>query len=163
MKTFAIALFAGLCLVSCKKNEEKQTEISTEEATEQAEIAADKSCFLKVTTSTSEYDKNRIMSDSIVFEMERKGDSVFGVLNWKPYEKDKKYSSFKGTIKGNKGTAIAESMGEGMDYKEELKFTLEGDKASIQYGEMVQGDNNVWVYKEDAETSVQVLDKVPCE
>ncbi|NDI99052.1 hypothetical protein GWA97_08200 [Flavobacterium sp. LaA7.5] len=161
MKTFATALLAGLCLLSCKNKDEK--EIITEDTTEQQEMVTAKTCFLKVTTSSPEYNKDRIITDSIVFEMERKGDSVFGVLNWKPYEKDKKFSTFKGIIRGNKGTAIAESMGEGMEYKEELKFTLEGDKASIQYGEMVQGENNVWVYKEGAETAVQVLDEVPCK
>ncbi len=160
MKTFAIALLAGFCLLSCKNKEEN--EVVTQDTKKQPEMVTDKICFLKVTSSSPEYNKDRMVRDSIVFEMERKGDSVFGVLNWKPYEKDKKFSTYKGTMQGNKGTAIAKSMGEGMDYKEELKFTINDDKASIQYGEMVQADNGVWIYKEGAETTVQVLDKVPC-
>lgn len=163
MKKIALIVLAGICFTACKeekKNEEDKME--TTQATTQEEAMSEESCYLQVSEFSPEYNKDRIINDSIVLKFERTGDSIYGELNWLPYEKDKKYSTFKGVMKGNKATAVAHSTAEGDDYKEELNFTVEGDKAKVMYGEMVEGDNGIWKYKDVNATSAQVLEKVPC-
>ncbi|GGB66572.1 hypothetical protein GCM10007424_03180 [Flavobacterium suaedae] len=164
MKKIAFILLAGICFTACKeekKNEEDK--MGTPETVTHEEVMSEKSCYLKVSEFSPEYNKDRIINDSIVLQFERTGDSIYGELNWLPYEKDSKYTTFKGIVNGNKASTIAHSIAEGDDYKEELNFTLEGDKAKVMYGEMVEGDNGVWKYKDVNTTSEQVLEKVPCE
>ena len=163
MKKIAFIVLAGICFTACKeekKNEEDKME--TTEATTEKEVVSEESCFLQISEFTAEYNKERVINDSIVLKFERTGDSIYGELNWLPYESDKKYSTFKGVMKGNEATAVSHSTAEGNDYKEELKFTVDGDKAKVMYGEMVEGEDGVWKYKDVNTASTQVLDKVPC-
>lgn len=102
-------LLAGISLTACKeekKNEDNKKK--TTEATAQEEATSEESCYLKVSEFSPEYNKDRIINGSIVLKFERTGDSIYGELNWLPYEKDKKYSTFKGVINGNKAAAIAQ-------------------------------------------------------
>lgn len=168
MKAATTLVLSGLLFVFACKNEKKE-EITTvpqdtpEENVAEAVKKNDKMCFLKVVEGKAGYDKNKVIRDSIIFEMERTGDSIYGIFNWKPYEKDKKLSTYKGTINGKTGTTIAHYKAEGMEYDEELVFTLGEDQVSVIYGEMTEGDDGVWRYKNKEASSVQVLNKVDCK
>ncbi|WP_297332340.1 hypothetical protein [Flavobacterium sp.] len=161
MKNIIMSL-SMLLLVACKGKEQNEAANENADNAAIAENIIEKYCFLKVSPYSPEYNKDRVVNDSIVFEFEREGDSVYGVLKWLPYEKDTKRSTFRGVLKDGKGTAIAETMAEGMDYKEELHFTVEENSASIKYGAMQQDEESIWRY-DKSETSEQVLEKVDCK
>ncbi len=116
-------------------------------------------CFLSVTSGT-----DKRLKDSIIFSIERrKGDSIWGIFNSKPAEKDRKMATFKGVLKGSEGRAVANSQAEGMMYNEELLFTLKDSTLSIKYGEMAEGKDGIWHYKDQSKLSEQVLRKVDCK
>ncbi len=155
MKNTAIALLAVVALASCQKKEEKTETTTTEETTVTVPatkpVAAEKECYLKV-----------IAKDSILVEIEHSGDSIHGIYHWKPFEKDKKISTYKGVMNGNTANVVAESQQEGMNYKEEVIFTISGNTLAVKFGEMKE-EKGIWKYKDVATTSEQVLDKVPCK
>ena len=164
MKKAGIILCAAILIAGCKNENKEEIEIPQETTETVPESAPqEKLCFLKVTEGKADYDENKIIRDSIVFQLKRKGDSISGIFNWLPYEKDKKISTFKGTISGKTGNAIADYQAEGMKYKEELVFTLGEDQVSVMYGEMVQGDDGIWKYKNKEASSIQTLSKVDCK
>ena len=158
MKTYLLLSACLLLLGSCqKKTEDTNTVVSdttsiTTAAVEETAGDDGEFCYLKV-----------ISKDSIILKYTRTGDHVTGIFHWRPYEKDKKISSFEGTIKGNTVNAIGHYDAEGSHFKEELIFTLEDNQASVKFGEMLQGDDEVWRYKSLKNTSTQVLPKVDCE
>lgn len=168
MKNISIYLFASLLMMaSCQESKQDDAKVVPQEPSSENIADAvqknDRMCFLKVIEGKAEYGTNKVIRDSIIFEIERKGDSIYGIFDWKPYEKDKKISTYKGTIKGKTGTAIASYQAEGMEYDEELVFTLGEDQVSIIYGEMAEGEDGVWKYKNKEASSTQVLDKVDCK
>ena len=138
-------------LYSCK---EKTDEKSTEETMNGTEVVSENGdfCYLKV-----------ISRDSIILNFTRKGDSISGNFKWLPYEKDKKRSTFKGTVTRNTANATGVYQAEGMEYEEELIFTIEGNTASVKFGEMMEADNGVWKYKNINKTSTEVLNKIDCK
>lgn len=115
--------------------------------------------FLKV-TEFNDSTRNIVLRDTMAFELNRMGDSISGRLLLKPYEKDKKLSTYKGVLSGNEGRVIAVSSAEGEVYKEELFFTLTDSAVAIKFGEMVKGKNNVWYYKNKNTAHQEVLDRV---
>ena len=145
-----------LLLASCQKKEEK-TETVTVDASEN-KVSDIKNpdgeyCFRKI-----------IKKDSVILNFTRKGDHVEGIFHWKPYEKDKKIASFKGTMDGSTANTIGEYDAEGMHYKEELVFMLDDDDhALIRFGEMLEGDDGIWRYRNKENAGVQVLPKVDCK
>ena len=152
MKNKLMLLAAGLLLFSCQKKEEKVVEETTVEAEAPATAATEEqTCYLSV-----------ISKDSIVLNVTKKGDSVSGTFKWLPAEKDKKITEFKGVLNGNTVTAIGSATAEGTTNKEELIFTLDGGQAKVKFGEMTEGKDGVWVYKDKNATSEQVLNKVDC-
>ena len=161
MKNKLILLMTALALLSCKKDVTVE-ETTVEQTAPELNSVPDKQCYLKVEESKPDA-QGKVIRDSIMFEVERKGDSVSGVFNWKPEEKDKKLSTFKGVITGTEANAIAIATGEGVTNKEELIFTLKDNTVSIKYGEMAKGDDAVWHYKNPKATTVQVLQKVDCK
>ncbi|MCW4470808.1 hypothetical protein OGH69_17685 [Flavobacterium sp. MFBS3-15] len=153
MKNTGLALLAVIALASCQKKEEKTETVTTEETTVTApatEAVAEKECYRKV-----------IAKDSIVVEIEHNGDSIHGIYHWKPYEKDKKISTYKGVTNGNTANVVAQSQQEGMNYKEEVIFAVTGNTLAVKFGEMKE-DKGIWKYKDTSKTSEQVLDKVDC-
>jgi hypothetical protein len=162
MKKILVCL-SVLSLLSCKEKEQNETVNENNDNAAVAENVTEKYCFLKVSPYSPEYNKDRVVADSIVFEFEKKGDSVYGVLNWLPYEKDTKRSTFKGTLIDGKGRAIAETMAEGMEYKEELHFSVNNNTANITYGAMQQDSTGIWRYETGTEKSDQVLEKIACK
>ncbi|WP_294824060.1 hypothetical protein [uncultured Flavobacterium sp.] len=154
MKT-AFALFtAGALMISCQKKEEKTETTITEETTVTQPApppVAEKECYLKV-----------IAKDSIIVEIEHDGDSIHGIYHWKPFEKDKKISTYKGVMNGSTANVVAQSQQEGMNYKEEVIFTITDKTLAVKFGEMVE-DKGIWKYKDAAKASEEVLDRVACK
>lgn len=148
MKNTILYIAAGLVLLVSCKEENSGTAIPASTGTQEQ---PEQACYLKV-----------VQKDSIILNFTRKGDSISGVFDWKPYEKDKKISTFKGTVDGKTANTIASYQAEGMQYDEELVFTLEGNTASVQYGITEQGPDGIWRYKPVDNMPVQVLDKVRC-
>ena len=157
MKTHFALFISFLFIASCqKKAENTDATIDTtsviSNSPEGIQTEDGEFCYIKV-----------ISKDSIILRYNRNGEHVSGIFHWRPYEKDKKISSFEGTIKGNTVNAIGHYDAEGMHYKEELIFTLENDQASVKFGEMLQGDDDVWRYKSIRNAGVQVLPKADCK
>jgi len=161
MKNKIIILMAALALLSCKKDVTIE-ETTVEQTAPELNSVPDKQCFLKVEESKADAQGN-IIRDSVMFEIERKGDSISGTFNWKPQEKDQKLSTFKGVITGTEANAIAIAKGEGVTNKEELIFTVKDNTVSIKYGEMVKGNDGVYKYKDSNTATVQVLQRVDCK
>ncbi|MGQ2985509.1 hypothetical protein [Flavobacterium sp.] len=154
MKTTFALLAAGALIVSCQKKEEKTETTVTEETTvttPATEPMAEKECYLKV-----------MKKDTIIVEIERHGDSIHGIYHWKPFEKDKKISTYKGVMNGNTANVVAQSQQEGMDFKEEVIFTVTDKTLAVKFGEMKE-DKGIWKYKDVSKTSEEVLDKVDCK
>ncbi|RYE29280.1 MAG: hypothetical protein EOP48_32735 [Sphingobacteriales bacterium] len=152
-----LLLLAGITFFASCKESVKEKEIVTEDTTIEkvtvpTESGEDKMCFLKV-----------ISKDSIMIDVLRKGDSVSGNFNWKPLEKDKKMMTYKGTINGNTVNAIGIAMAEGMTNREELIFTIDGDNATVKFGEMKESDDGVWRYKDKKGVGTEMLQKVDCK
>lgn len=152
MRTTAIIAIIALATVSCRKTKVQETTISISDTISQTKMAPDKQCFLSVTGK-----------DSIVFEMERKGDSVSGIFNVLPYEKDKRISTYRGILNGNSGTALGKYSAEGINYTEELHFTLSGDKVTIDFGPTEQSADGIWRYKKNQKRYEHILPKVNCK
>lgn len=156
MKVFAITGIVVLALVSCQKTKTEETTITEKDTIVKTETpeptVTDKQCFLSVTGK-----------DSIVFEMERKGDSVHGIFNVLPYEKDKRISTFKGVLYGNNGTALGKYSAEGMDYTEELHFKLSNNQVTVDFGPTEQGKDGIWRYKENEKRYEHVIPKTDCK
>jgi hypothetical protein len=161
MRNKIILLVAATAMLSCKKDITVE-ETTVEQAAPELNTIPEKQCFLKVQESTADAQGN-VIRDSIMFEVERKGDSIYGKLDWKPQEKDRKLSTFTGLIKGTEAKAIAIAKGEGVTNKEELHFTLKGNTVSIKYGKMVKGNDDVYKYKDANATTVEVLQKIDCK
>ncbi|RZA03969.1 MAG: hypothetical protein EOP47_00965 [Sphingobacteriaceae bacterium] len=73
-------------------------------------------CFLR-----TEGTKNR---DTTSIELVIKGDTVTGLMNWMPYEKDSRKGKLNGTIKNDTINALWSFMQEGMTDTISLKFTV---------------------------------------
>jgi hypothetical protein len=65
---------------------------------------------------------------------------------------------------GSTANTIGEYDAEGIHYKEELVFMLDDDDhALIRFGEMLEGDDGIWRYRNKENAGVQVLPKVDCQ
>lgn len=151
-----IAIFAAglLLLNSCQKKEEKPETVVEETTIEKiTETAPEKDmCFLQV-----------ISRDTIMLTITRDGDNISGTYKSIPFEKDKKTNVFKGTIKDNVVTAVGTVSAEGMTNKEEIIFTIDDKQASIKFGEMIEGDDGVYRYKNVNNTSPMAITKIDCK
>lgn len=152
MKNKIILLAAGLMLFSCQKKEEKVVQETTVEASAPTATLEEHFCFLNV-----------VSKDSTVLNIVQKGDSISGTFKWLPAEKDRKVIDFKGILNGSTVTATGNSKAEGSTNKEELIFTLEHGQAKVKFGEMAEGKDGIWHYKDVKATSDQVLNKVDCQ
>jgi hypothetical protein len=167
MNKLLIASAALLLLAGCQKREKKDA-VSVGDAVQDTIPAPENhevfgpQCYLQVITGKGNNGKS--LNDSTIFNIEKRdGDSIWGIFHWKPAEKDKKIATFKGEIKGAKGRAIANSHAEGMNYNEEVLFTLKDSTLTVKYSEMTEGKDGIWYYKDKAKLSEQVLSKVGCK
>ena len=153
IKSVLTIVCGSILLFSCQKKEEKETvteDTTVQEVTETAPVT--QACYHMVQGK-----------DSIVLNIERSGDSIKGIFNWLPYEKDKKRSTFKGTVSGDNATTVAISQGEGMTNREELLFSFTDKEARVKFCEMTEGPNSIWKYKDLSKTTEQVLQKTDCK
>ncbi len=143
---FAFILF--YCNRAKDKNQDQsETTIVTEDQSYNTEY-----CYLKV-----------IAKDSIILKFTRNKDSIFGKFDWKPFEKDKKISSFNGVVVNDTAKVLASYLAEGMKYSEELIFTFNPESAKVLYGEMTENEQGIWKYKDLKNSSFQLLPKVDCK
>lgn len=148
-------LAAGLLLFSSCKEKEEKTEPVVEETTIEkiTETAPERDmCFLQI-----------ISRDTIMLTITRDGDNISGTYKSIPYEKDKKTNIFKGTIKDNTVTAVGMVSAEGKTNNEEIIFTIDDKQASIKFGEMIEGDDGVYRYKNVNNTSSLAVPKIDCK
>jgi hypothetical protein len=153
---YGIAIMAGIMftVIACKEKEVNKTVIEDTTIEETATVNTEPNgpeCYLKV-----------VGKDSMIFQMERAGDSVHGVYNWKPLEKDSKLQKFKGILVNGQAKTLAISSGEGMTNTEELNFTVANNTVAVKSGEMEEAKDGVWRYKAGTTTSDQILQKVDC-
>ena len=154
---YIIIVASVFLLASCQKKEEKTETVNTDTVINDTVVTKSDSdgeyCFRKV-----------IKQDSVILNFTRKGDKVEGIFHWKPYEKDKKIASFTGTMDGHTANTIGEYDAEGTHFKEELVFMLDDDNhALIRFGEMHEGKDGIWRYRNKENAGVQVLPKVQCD
>jgi len=161
MKNKIILLALGFAIVSCHNKKEVIQETTVEATAPKPETIAGKQCFLKVTENKA--DASNIMHDSLALSFETKGDSIYGTFKWLPSEKDKKTGPFKGTLTGTTANVILEAQAEGTTNKEELIFELADKQASVKFGEMTQGKDGIWHYKDVNTASAEVLQKTACK
>ena len=153
----SIIIALALLLASCQEKKEATetnhttavvTDSIVDRPTEDGEY-----CFRKI-----------IKNDTVILNFTRNGDNVEGIFHWKPYEKDKKIASFKGTMDGATANTKGEYDAEGMHYKEELVFMLDDDgHALIRFGEMLESNDGIWRYRNKENAGVQVLSKIKCD
>lgn len=151
----AILASAMLLLGSCQKKEEK-TETVTEEVVVEKPVKEElpeneEMCFMQI-----------VSKDTLLLTVLKKGDNISGTYKSVPFEKDKKTNIFKGTINGNTVTAVGTAMAEGQTVQEEIVFTLENNKAGVKFGEMIEGDDGVYRYKNIKSATSLFINKVDC-
>ena len=161
MKNKIIMLIAGLSLLSCKKKEENTTVIENTTVEETAPAAPLKQCYLQVTESKGEAGKT--VNDSIMLNIETKGDSITGTFKWLPFYKDKKTGEFKGLIKNNIANTILSAKAEGTTNLEEFIIVFDAEHASVKFGEMAEGTDGIWHYKDKSTTTDTAIPKVECK
>lgn len=122
-------------------------------------------CFLKVTQGEMimTADDNMVMLiDSLVMNLHIKNDSVTGILNWLPGQKDKMTGTLKGTLQDDVITAIYAYTAEGISTKEEKILKLDSNKVSFKTGEL-ELRNGIWTLKDKNTAFSESLPKTPCE
>ena len=148
---------ALLLSVSCQKKEEKTEETtivkdSVVEVKNATPVADGEMCFLQV-----------VSKDSILLTIKKEGENVSGTYKTLPFEKDKKTIVFNGTLKDSLVTAVGTAMAEGTTVKEEFIFILNSDKAGVKFGEMIEGDDGVYRYKNKNSASALYINKTECK
>jgi len=121
-------------------------------------------CFLKVTQGemVMTADDNMVMLiDSLVMHLNIKNDSVTGVLNWLPSQKDKMTGTLKGTIQDDIITAIYSYTAEGISTKEEKILKLDSTKILIKTGEL-ELQNGIWILKDKDAAFSESIPKTLC-
>ena len=140
-----------LCVEACTTSEKK-------------EIREEQLCFLKVTQGEviiTEDEDLVMLIDSLVLNLNIKNDSVIGVLNWLPAQKDKMTGTLKGTIQDDFITALYTYTAEGVTAKEEKILKLDSNKVLVKTGELIQR-NGIWVLKENEGTFSESIPKILC-
>lgn len=151
---------ASLVLLSCKKEDKTIIEQTTVEETAADTDVLITNCYIAVTPIQEE---GKAKNDTISLNFERKGDSITGQFKWLPYYKDKKTGTFKGIVKGNSASTILTAQGEGIINKEEFIFDIDTDKVSIKMGELAEGKDGIWHYKDKSATSENAIPKTDCK
>lgn len=131
MKYIALFCIACLSMASCSSPDGKQdgtdTVINNDTLAKSPATKADKAmvkslCFLLTEGQTKK--------DSTSIELVIQGDTVTGVMNWMPYEKDSRKGKLKGTKTGDNINAVWSFMQEGMTDTIDVQFKLTDDMLS---------------------------------
>lgn len=121
-------------------------------------------CFLKVTQGEmimTADDNMEMLIDSLVMNLHIKNDSVTGILNWLPGQKDKMTGTLEGTIQDDVIIAIYSYTAEGISTKEEKVLKLDSSKISFKTGEL-ELHNGVWALKDKNVAFSESIPKTPC-
>ncbi|PZR09780.1 MAG: hypothetical protein DI539_21600 [Flavobacterium psychrophilum] len=155
--TIATLAFTFLFLTSCQQKEEKNEtgkttkEVVTEKPSDEELPENQEMCFRQI-----------VSKDTLMLTVLKNGENISGTYKSTPYEKDKKTIIFRGSLNGNTVTAVGTAMGEGKTVREEIVFTIENNKAGIKFGEMIQGDDGVYRYKNLKSSTPLYINKVDC-
>jgi hypothetical protein len=152
---FIILAALMLLLGSCQKKEEKtETETNQNTKTEPSGTGLSENtemCFMQV-----------VSKDTLLLTVIKKGNDVSGTYKSAPYEKDKKTNVFSGTLSGNTITAVGTALGEGSAVQDEIIITLVDNQAGIKFGEMSEGDDGVYRYKNIKSATSLFIKRVDC-
>lgn len=156
MKQYIYIIACNLLLFTACQKKEKEIQENKEETIVKSQNLIDTThgemCFRQI-----------VSKDTMLLTMKKDGDNVSGTYKSIPYEKDKRTIIFNGTINNNTITSTGTAIGEGQTQKEEFIFTLENNQAGIKFGEMIEGDDGVYRYKNKNNTTSLFLDKVECQ
>jgi hypothetical protein len=154
MNTFkaTIGLILTILCVSCARKE-KATDQNT--GIPQVTDAPATYCFRQLSSNAG-------LTDSLYIQLTINGDSVTGIWNWLPAEKDKMVGTLAGTIHNNEARTIYTYTAEGQTSKEEKLLKIDGDTLRFKTGEMEQR-NGIWILR-NAETTAynESLPRVDC-
>ncbi len=156
-QTITLLACVALLFGACQNKEEKtETETVTKEITvekpeEDVDAVEKEMCFMQV-----------VSKDTLLLTITRDGDNISGTYKSIPFEKDKKTNVFKGNISGNTVNAIGTAMAEGTTVQEEIVFTIENNQAGLKFGEMIEGDDGVYRYKNVKSATSLFINKVAC-
>jgi hypothetical protein len=123
-----------------------------------------KLCFYGATKTNSG------LSDVSLAVLNISGNQVTGKFNYLPAEKDRKIGTFSGTVGAVDKIAMARTAdviwnvsAEGMTAQEQLRIVFGEGTAQAGFGEMVQGENTIWNYKDVSKLSYgQIMTDVDC-
>lgn len=138
--------------------------IFTKKPTSSEQAQSTKLCFYGATKTTSG------LSDVSLAVLNLLGTQITGTFKYLPAEKDSKTGSFSGTVGAVDKTAMARTAdviwnvsAEGMTAQEQLRIVFGEGTAQAGFGEMVQGANNIWNYKDPAHlTYGQIMTDIDC-
>jgi hypothetical protein len=154
MKNHALVLVTGLFSIlfsSCTTPEKK-------------DVRDEQLCYQKVTQGEiiiTEDENLKMLIDSLVMNLHIKNDSVTGVLNWLPAQKDKMTGTLVGTIQDDVITAIYTYSAEGTMAKEEKILKLDSNRIFFKTGELEER-NGVWTLKDKTAPFSESIPKILC-
>ena len=110
------------------------------------------------------------LSDVSLVTMHINGNQVTGEFKYLPGEKDREVGTFSGTVGPVDKVAMArtadvwwDSMGEGMETKQQLKIIFGEGTAQAGFGEMTDRGDGVYVYKNPSTiTYGQIMSDIDC-
>ncbi len=135
LKTSICLILIILCF-SCGK---KENAVDQSASTPETKAITNMYCFRQLSSNGS-------VTDSLFIQLTVNGDSVTGIWNWLPAEKDKMVGTLAGTIHNNEAKAIYTYTAEGQTAKEEKLFKIDGDTLRIRNGELEE-HNGIWMLK----------------
>ncbi len=108
--------------------------------------------------------------DKALIKMQITGDKVIGEFRDIPAEKDSKVGKFEGTVgpldqktMSRRASLWWDSEAEGMSVKEELIIDFGDGSAVAGYGEMIEKETNVYVYKDNTKlTFSKSMSQIDC-
>ncbi len=132
--------------------------------TEGAATQPIKLCFYGATKTASG------LSDVSLAVLNLSGTQVTGMFKYLPAEKDSKTGSFSGTVGAVDKIAMARTAdviwnvsAEGMTAQEQLRIVFGEGTAQAGFGEMVQGEHNIWNYKDPTHLNYgQIMTDIDC-
>ena len=80
----------------------------------------------------------QISRDSVLLELDLKGDSAFGKLEFRMFEKDQSIGTFSGKLSGDTLLILYTFQSEGMQSQSEMAFLRKGDDLIQGYSPMEQ-------------------------
>ncbi|MXN90268.1 hypothetical protein GR160_03435 [Flavobacterium sp. Sd200] len=151
MKKIILSAIVLLIATACKKTVDAETVIEETSVEKTTPLESSGSqCYLTVAESV---ENDKVVNDTLSLNFERTGDSITGEFKWLPFYKDKKTGTFKGVVTNNIANTILIAQAEGVNNKEEFIFEIKPDRVLVKMGEMKEGENGLWQYKNSVSAS----------